>query len=52
MNISNEFLDLFGSVTQPEDEVANMNSWFSYFYTRYPVIGRIVDKKENWIIML
>ncbi|CAD8133928.1 unnamed protein product [Paramecium pentaurelia] len=47
MNISEEFLDMYGTVTQPEDEIANMNSWFSYFYTRYPVIGRLDDKKQD-----
>ncbi|CAD8050506.1 unnamed protein product [Paramecium sonneborni] len=47
MNLTDEFLDQYGTVTQPEDEIANMNSWFSYFYQRYPVIGRIDDKKQN-----
>ncbi|CAK70903.1 unnamed protein product (macronuclear) [Paramecium tetraurelia] len=47
MNISEEFLDMYGTVTQPEDEIANMNSWFSYFYTKYPVIGRLDDKKQD-----
>ncbi|CAD8049338.1 unnamed protein product [Paramecium sonneborni] len=47
MNISEEFLDQYGIVTESEDEIANINSWFSYFYQRYPVIGRIDDKKQN-----